>query len=123
MVKILVVEEDPVLQMLYRETLFQEGHECIVTKNAYDAYKAYSQMNPSVIIYNVFCPCTDFFQIISKIRQTDLHIPILLVSEYFLEDINFIRPHVDQVIMKSGNLSELIDFVNQYQLNPSSAAS
>lgn len=120
MSRILVVEEDPVLQVLYQDMLTQEGHECIVTKNACDAYKAFSRLTPSIIIYNSFCPCPDFFQIISKVRQTDLHIPILLVSEYFLEDVNLIRHHVDQVILKSGDLSELIDFVNQYhyQHNP-----
>lgn len=80
LMKILVVEDDPLMLKLLEQTLIGEGFE--VSANL-DFKSAIAQMNifdPDLIITDIIMPSASGFEIISVVKSSGRPIPVLVIS-------------------------------------------
>ena len=82
MKKILVVEDDPHIQTIYKQKLTQEGFEVIQATNGNQAMEFINQ-KPDLIIIDIVLPGgMDGFDVIQKINESDIYkkIPVLVLT-------------------------------------------
>ncbi len=78
--KILVVEDDPVMLKLLEHTLQKEGYEVSVNTDFKSAIAALEPFNPDLIITDIIMPSASGFEIISLIKSNGKEIPVLVIS-------------------------------------------
>lgn len=78
--KILVVEDDPVMLKLLEHTLQKEGYEVSVNTDFKSAIAALEHFNPDLIITDIIMPSASGFEIISLIKSNGKEIPVLVIS-------------------------------------------
>ena len=84
MKKILVVEDEPQLQQVYKKKLTEEGFEVFITASATDSLELAKKQKPDVVLLDIILPNTHLngFDILEQIkRNPDLqHIPVLVLT-------------------------------------------
>ncbi len=68
-IKILIVEDDPVLQQVYEEALPDYEYEKKLTSDGYDALTIYESWSPDIIILDIGLEELNGYFILKKIRQ------------------------------------------------------
>jgi two-component system response regulator (stage 0 sporulation protein F) len=111
--KILVVEDEEGLRLLYEEELKAEGYEVLTAKNGREAIQQLEAEKPDLIILDIVMPVMDGMEALGKIVGRDRKIPIILNSSYpgYRED--FMTWAADAYITKSIDLGELKDKVRE----------
>lgn len=122
---ILVVEDNYDLCAYLREILEKEYH-IITAENGWEALKTLGKMNhtPSLILSDVMMPEMDGFQLLEKLKSSDLyrHIPVMmLTARSGIQDrTRALRIGVDDYMLKPFNGEELKVRVNKLVLNMNS---
>jgi two-component system cell cycle sensor histidine kinase PleC len=79
---ILIVDDDPVVRALTRESLEDEGYELAEAEDGSAAYEACQRTAPEIIICDVVMPGMDGFELCRRLRQRPetASIPILMAT-------------------------------------------
>ena len=111
--KVLVVEDEEGLRLLYEEELKSEGYEVLTARNGREAIQQLEAVKPDLIILDIVMPVMDGMEALGKIVGRERKIPIILNSSYpgYRED--FMTWAADAYITKSINLGELKDKVRE----------
>ena len=111
--KVLVVEDEEGLRLLYEEELKSEGYEVLTARNGREAIQQLEVEKPDLIILDIVMPVMDGMEALGKIVGRERKIPIILNSSYpgYRED--FMTWAADAYITKSINLGELKDKVRE----------
>ena len=107
MKKILVVEDEKALCLLYREELGKAGYE-ITT--AYDADAALEELKKKpfdLIITDIRMPGKNGIELITQIMGLRKDIPIIINSAYQSYKEDFMTWAADAYVVKSASLDEL----------------
>jgi DNA-binding response OmpR family regulator len=78
--RILVVEDDPRMADLLRQGLTEEGHSVTLAGNGVDALSLASGAPFDAMILDVMLPGLDGFTVARRIRESNNHLPILLLT-------------------------------------------
>ena len=80
-VRILAIEDDPMIQQFYREFLAELGHHVLVATNGREAI-ALSMTSPDVIILDLGLPDVHGYEVVRALHSDPLtrDIPIVIVS-------------------------------------------
>lgn len=78
--KILLVEDDPRLNTLITNVLFNEGFECNSCYSAEEALVEFRKSPPDLIISDILLPGINGLELVLEIRNMDKHVPILMLS-------------------------------------------
>lgn len=78
--KILLVEDDPRLNTLITNVLFNEGLECNSCYSAEEALVEFRKSPPDLIISDILLPGINGLELVLEIRNMDKHVPILMLS-------------------------------------------
>lgn len=107
MKKILVVEDEEGLRLLYQEELEADGYEVITARNGKEAIQALEKGKPDLIILDIVMPVMDGMEALGRIIGKDRKIPIILNSSYpgYRED--FMTWMADAYVTKSSDLEVL----------------
>lgn len=116
---ILIIEEEPYLQKLYKDSLSEEGYQVAVAQNGFEGYKLYQHLKPNMVIYDVFRPTMEIYQTISKIRKENPNLPILMITEHLNDDNDLILQLINHSIFKTGDLTEMKTLIDLYLNYPS----
>ncbi|MDO9631470.1 MAG: response regulator [Humidesulfovibrio sp.] len=112
--KILVVDDEKHIRMLYQEELESEGYE-VATSDGEDSIESIlARENPAVVILDIrLGPNTSGLDLLQTIRSLDAGLPVILCTAYdsFQHDLKSIA--ADFYVVKSVDLSELKDKVRQ----------
>lgn len=79
-IKVLVVEDEPTLAMIIKDTLDGEGFDITLAADGEEGLLYYSTIAPDIIISDIMMPKMDGFTMIKRIRKTNKQIPILFLS-------------------------------------------
>ena len=79
-IKVLLVEDEPTLAMIIKDTLDGEEFEIILASDGEEGLRRYKEMTPDIIVSDVMMPKIDGFTMIKRIRQIDSFIPVLFLS-------------------------------------------
>ena len=105
--KILVVEDEESLRLLYEEELAAEGYEIITAGNGKEAIRQLQEGKPDLVVLDIVMPVMDGIETLGRILGKERKIPIVLNTSYpgYRED--FMSWAADAYITKSSDLTEL----------------
>jgi two-component system, response regulator, stage 0 sporulation protein F len=107
MSKILVVEDEKNLRLLYKHDLEQEGYEVITAATAVEGLEALETRSPDLVVLDIRMPGMDGLEAMGRILEKHPKIPVILNSAYSSYKDNFLSWAADAYIIKSADTTEL----------------
>ena len=80
--KILIVEDEEGLRLLYEEELKAEGYEVLTAQNGKEAIQKLEEGKPDLIVLDIVMPVMDGMEALGKIVGKKRKIPIILNTSY-----------------------------------------
>ncbi len=107
MARLLVVDDDKNLQVLYKEEFEEEGYEVDVAGSGSEALEIVKKNKPDLVVLDISMPGMDGIEVLSKVLAQDKTISIILNTAYGTYKDNFMTWSADAYVVKSGDLTEL----------------
>ena len=111
--KILVVDDEEGLRLLYEEVLKAEGYEVLTARNGREAIQQLEAGKPDLIILDIVMPVMDGMEALGRIVGKDRKIPIILNTSYSDYQQDFMSWAADAYLTKSADFSELKNKVKE----------
>lgn len=112
---ILVVDDDPAVQKVLKQTLELEGYEVTAADDGEQALARLEERKPDMVVLDVMMPKVDGFEVLRRIRAgaTTGNLPvILLTAKSATEDVwEGWRRGVDYYMTKPFDVEELLRFI------------
>lgn len=106
---IFIVEDDEGIGEVY-EGAFEDVYDIKIFSSGKDFFEVYPKEKPSIIILDIMLPDMDGYTILSKIREMDERIPVIIVSAKS-DEISFVKglnKGADDYISKPFSVLELM---------------
>ncbi len=107
MPKILIVDDEPNILKLYSKELEEEGYEVEAVSCAEEALKVAQKEEIDLVILDIKMGEEDGLMILSELKRIKKGLPVILNSAYSIYKSNFQSWLADSYLIKSSNLSEL----------------
>ncbi|MEJ2068458.1 MAG: response regulator [Deltaproteobacteria bacterium] len=107
MAKLLVVDDDENICLLYEEEFTEEGYEVEIARNGKECIEKLKSFSPDLIIMDIRMPEMDGIEALGKVIAKEKNIPIILNSAYSSYKDDFRSWGADAYIVKSSDLTEL----------------
>jgi DNA-binding response OmpR family regulator len=105
--RILLVEDEENLRLLYQEELAKEGYAVVASGDADEALAALRGGGFDLIITDIRMPGKDGIELITHIMGQRRDIPIIINSAYQSYKDDFMTWAADAYVVKSSSLDEL----------------
>ncbi len=105
--KILVVEDEESLRLLYEEELKAEGYEVLTAGNGREAIQQLEEGQPDLIVLDIVMPVMNGMEALGRILGKGRKIPIILNTSYSGYRQDFMSWAADAYVTKSDDLTEL----------------
>jgi DNA-binding response OmpR family regulator len=107
---ILVIDDFAYIQLLFKNTLSKEGYQVHTAKTGQDAVKLIEQITFDLIILDINLPDINGVDLLSKLRQAGINIPVIIVSAFASSDLisNLSGLNVSGVFSKPVILEDFI---------------
>jgi len=107
MARLLVVDDDKNLRLLYEQELAEDGHEVSLAGSGPEAIEYLQKDRPDLIILDISMPGMDGIEALGKILAKDKTMPVILNTAYSTYKDNFMTWSADAYVVKSGDLTEM----------------
>jgi two-component system, OmpR family, response regulator TrcR len=109
-IKVLLVEDEPVLAAIVKESLETRGFAISIAANGVEGWSMFNSTKPDVCIVDVMLPRKNGFSLVSDIRTIDEQIPIIfLTARTQTEDVlKGFEIGADDYVKKPFSMEELI---------------
>jgi len=107
MPKILIVDDEPNILKLYSKELKEEGYEVEAVSCAEEALKVAQKEEIDLVILDIKMGEEDGLMTLSELKRIKKGLPVILNSAYSIYKSNFRSWLADSYLIKSSNLSEL----------------
>jgi DNA-binding response OmpR family regulator len=111
--KILVVEDEKTLCLLYEEELSREGYDITAVTDAEAALAKLAQESFDLIVTDIRMPGKNGIELITQIMGLRKDIPIIINSAYQSYKEDFMTWAADAYVVKSSSLDELKSKIKQ----------
>lgn len=107
MEKILLVDDEESIQIVYREEFEEEGYEVISAIDGTIGLQKFKEEKPDIVILDILMPGINGIEVLRQMKMIDGNIPVILSSAYqeFKRDLGTWAS--DEYVVKSGDLAEL----------------
>ncbi len=107
MAKILVVDDEEHIRLLYSEELSEAGYEVITAADGYKLIERIETDKPDLVVLDIKMVDYNGLDLLQEIRNKLYNMPVILCTAYdtFKEDIKSIA--ADFYVIKSFDLTEL----------------
>jgi CheY-like chemotaxis protein len=80
--KILIVDDDPVVHMLYKRHLEREGFDLLMARNGAEALTVAAQTKPDLILMDVMMPTKDGLATLRELKQNEAtrDVPVIIMT-------------------------------------------
>jgi DNA-binding response OmpR family regulator len=114
MKKILLVDDEESIHLLYREELEEEGYEVHSALSGEEALEKLHIIDPDLVILDINMPGMNGIDVLRRMKEINQAMPVILSSAYqeFKQDLASWAS--DDYIVKSSNLDELKNSVRKY---------
>lgn len=108
--KILVIEDERNIAEGLKLNFELMGHTPTIAKDGIEALKLWKQIVPDLIVLDLMLPKLDGFQVLTRIRETDEAVPIIVLSARYNPDdkVRCFQEGVDDYLCKPFNLDEFL---------------
>jgi len=114
MKKILLVDDEEGIQLLYREEFEEQGYEVVSAYNGEEALKKFKADPPDLVVLDINMPGIKGIQVLREMKEMHPDLPVILSSAYQEYKQDFGTWASDEYIVKSANLDELKDAVKKF---------
>ncbi|MGK5095316.1 response regulator [Deltaproteobacteria bacterium TL4] len=115
--KILVLDDDPILREIVSEYVQEAGHEIEVAENGVEGWDLFSTRphDFQAMIIDVRMPVMDGLTFVKKIRKQGFHLPIIMMTGDDEErySAEFLKLGVKTILPKPFELHELHDVLKK----------
>ena len=111
MKRILVVDDEENIRVLYREELEDEGYAADVAANGQEALDKLNAFHPDIIILDIKMPGMDGVETLRRIREIQRDLPVILCSAYGEYKQDLTTRAYDAYVIKRSDLTELKDTI------------
>ncbi len=105
--KILVVDDEEGIRLLYREELEDEGYKIIDASSGEDCLKCLEEELPDLVLLDIKMPGMDGVEVLRRIKEQWEELPVILCSAYPHYKQEFGTWASDAYVIKSSDLHDL----------------
>jgi DNA-binding response OmpR family regulator len=113
MKKILLVDDEESIHILYREEFEELGYEVHSAMSGEAALKLLPALSPDLVILDIQMPGMNGIDVLRQIKEQNPKLPVILSSAYQEYKQNLSSWASDDFIVKSADMRELIDSVRR----------
>lgn len=107
MTRLLIVDDDENINLLYEEELRDEGYEVEIARNGKECIEKLGPFAPDLIIMDIRMPEMDGIEALGQVIAMREDIPIILNSAYSSYKDDFRSWGADAYLVKSSDITEL----------------
>ncbi len=111
--KIMVVDDEDAIRLLYQEEFEDEGYEVIPCANGEEALEKFDKEKPDIVILDIAMPGMSGLDVLSKIKEKSPKTPVIMSTAYSHYKDDFYTYVADAYIVKSPDLTELKEKVKE----------
>ena len=113
MAKILLVEDEESVRLLYKQELEERGHEVLCAGDGRTAVEMARELCPDVVIMDINLPeRMDGIESMSRILSHNKDTPVILNTGYSEYQDSFMSWAADAYVLKSGDIEPLVQAVD-----------
>ena len=107
MKKILLVDDEENIQIVYREEFEDGGYHVISALNGESGLKKFKEEKPDLVILDIQMPGMNGVEVLRQMKMINSAVPVILSSAFqeFKRDLGTWAS--DEYVVKSGNLDDL----------------
>ena len=105
--RILLVDDDQGIQLLYRGELEDDGYEVISAYNGEEALQKFNEEKPDLVILDINMPGMNGIEVLRQMKEMNSRLPVILCSAYPEFKQDFGTWASEAYIVKSANIDEL----------------
>ena len=114
MYSILVVEDEQNLLELYRSEFEEVGFSVRPASTGREALNYVREQRPDLVVLDIKLADMEGLQVLDEIKAIDKTIPVIINSAYSVYKSDFSSWMADDYIIKSSDISELLNKVKQF---------
>ncbi len=107
MTKLLIVDDEGPLRLLYEKEFTEEGYEVVIAGDGREAVEKIEEETPDLVILDIQMPEMDGLEAMGRILGKHNKIPVIINTAYSSYKSNFMSWAADAYVVKSSNLDEL----------------
>jgi len=107
MSRILIVEDEPNLRLLYRKDLEQDGYQVDVAADASEGMRLLETSRPDLVVLDIRMPGMDGLDAMGRMLGKFPQLPVILNTAYSSYKDNFLSWSADAYVIKSSDTTEL----------------
>ena len=114
MKKILLVDDEEGIQMLYREELEDDGYEVISAYTGEEGLEKFKAETPDLVILDIQMPGMNGIETLRQMKMSNPELPVILSSAYneYKQDLGAWAS--DEYVVKSSNINELKEAIRKH---------
>ncbi len=105
--RILLVDDEESIQLLYREEFEEEGFVVDSAYNGVDALAKFQENPPDLVILDINMPGMNGIEVLRKMKEFRKDLPVILSSAYQEYKQDFGTWASEAYVVKSANMDEL----------------
>lgn len=112
MKRVLIIDDDPSIRLLYQEELLEEGYDVISSDGGKGVFRLIAEQRPDLILLDVKLGNRNGLDLLHDIRKDSWTIPVILLTVYpsFKPDSKSISAHA--YVTKNSDLRRLKQQIN-----------
>lgn len=107
MAKILIVDDEEGIRMLYSMELEDDGYQVITLPDGKDLLEVVARENPDCLVLDIKMKEYNGLDLLQQIRRRHYNLPVILNSAYSSFKVDLKAVAADYYVVKSSDLSEL----------------
>ena len=111
MAKVLIVDDEPHLRLLYETELRRAGFETMTASNAAQGLEFVDTMRPDLVVLDIRMAGMDGIEALQRILERNNSIPVVLNTAFSSYRDNYLTWAADAYVTKSSDVTELLDTV------------
>ncbi len=111
--KVMIVDDEDAIRLLYQEELEEEGYDVIVCANGQDALDKFKKEKPALVILDIAMPGMNGLEVLNKLKEMSSDTPVIMSTAYSHYKEDFYTWAADAYIVKSPDLTQLKDKVKE----------
>lgn len=114
MKKILLVDDEESIHLLYRDALEEEGYEVHSALSGDEALNTLDILKPDLVILDINMPGLNGIDTLRSMKEKRPEMPVILSSAYHEFKQDLASWASDDYIVKSSDLTELLESVRKH---------
>jgi len=111
--KILLVDDNPMLLLLYEEELSEEGYEVLSARNGKEALEKYDRESPHLVVLELRLKIMNTLETLKALLDRNRDLPVILNTASPLEGDCYKRWGAEGYVVKSSDLAQLKEKIRE----------